>query len=247
MFSFFHKKRFLVDLLHGFVDIHNHILPGIDDGAKTVEESIALIKAFSEFGVNHFICTPHIMHNYYENTPETITHSFQQLKNEMASQGIMDVALDVAAEHMIDDNFENILEDGKILPLGKNHLLIEMSYLQPSINFDVAVKKILNLQLFPVFAHPERYVYLHNDLNKYREYKQMGLKFQLNALSVFGYYGKNIQKVAFKLLADNFYDFIATDTHGQRHINALKSGKVKHTDVYVLNNLIIQTIEEFKS
>ena len=246
MLSFFHKKRYLVDLLSGFVDIHNHILPGIDDGAKNVEESIALIKAFSEFGVNDFICTPHIMHNYYDNTPETITYSFQQLKNEMAAQGIMDVAVDIAAEHMIDDNFESILESGKILPLGKNHILIEMSYLQASINFESATEKITKTGYFPVLAHPERYVYLHKDTRKYWDYKQKGLKFQLNMLSVLGYYGKDIQKIALKLLKNDFFDFIATDTHSLGHVEALKEGMVTRTNSYSLNRLIIQTIEEFK-
>ena len=172
MFSFFHRKRYLVDQLNGFVDIHNHILPGIDDGAKTVEESIALIRAFSEFGVNNFVCTPHIMHNYYENTPETIQASFKLLKKEMANQGILDVSVDIAAEHMIDDNFEQILAQAQVMPLRKYHLLVEMSFLQPPINFDLAIQKILSQNYFPILAHPERYMFFHDNFESYRALKQ---------------------------------------------------------------------------
>ena len=72
MFHIFHKKRFLIDYLRNFVDIHNHILPGIDDGAKNPEESLELIRGFQDFGVHRFIATPHIMHHYYPNNKKTI-------------------------------------------------------------------------------------------------------------------------------------------------------------------------------
>ena len=143
MFHFFTRKNFLIDYLEGFVDIHNHILPGIDDGAKTVEESVELIDGFSQFGVKDFIATPHIMHNYYPNNPETINNSLLLLKNMLLEQHMKYISIRAAAEHMIDDNFESILERGTIMPLGDNYLLVEMSYLQASINFDGAVGKIM--------------------------------------------------------------------------------------------------------
>ena len=146
MISFFSKKEYLIDHLKGFIDIHNHILPGIDDGAKNVEESIALLKGFSEFGVTRFICTPHIMHNYHNNTPKTIEKSFKKLKKALKKENTLDVKIKCAAEHMIDDNFEHILKNEKVLPLDSTHLLVEMSYLQPSINFDSATKKIKKRQ-----------------------------------------------------------------------------------------------------
>lgn len=246
MFQLFSKQEYFADHLEGFVDIHNHILPGIDDGAENVEESLKLIKAFEAFGVKDFICTPHIMSNYYDNTPETIGAAFEKLKIGLAENNFTSVKIDYAAEHMIDANFEQLLEDDKFLPLKKDYLLIEMSYLQPSINFEKAVGQILDRQYFPVFAHPERYVYLHEDFKKYRHYKNMGIKFQLNALSLFGYYGKNIQKVAHKMLKENFFDFIGTDTHSMRHINALKAAKIKSKDLVYLRPLLNATIEQFK-
>ncbi len=227
MFTFFSKKEYLVDHLSGFVDIHNHILPGIDDGAKNVEESIELIKGFSEFGVNRFICTPHIMHNYHDNTPKTIEKSFKLLKKELQKKNLNNFDVKYSAEYMIDDNFESIIANNKLLLLGKSHLLVEMSYLQPSINFNQSVEKIIKKGIFPVFAHPERYQYLNTDLRNYEKLKSQGLKFQLNLLSLGGYYGADVKKAALQLLENNLYDFLGSDAHNTRHIQSLKSIKLK--------------------
>lgn len=227
MLSFFTKKEYLIDRLNGFIDIHNHILPGIDDGAKNVDESILLIKGFAEFGVTNFICTPHIMHNYYDNTPKSIKKSFKILKKELKKNDIDNIDISYAAEHMIDENFEYLLDNDEVLPLNSNHILVEMSYLQPSINFNQSVEKIIKKGIFPVFAHPERYQYLNNDLKNYEKLKSQGLKFQLNLLSLGGYYGPEVKKVALQLLENNLYDFLGSDAHNITHIQSLKSIKLK--------------------
>ncbi|WP_350291639.1 CpsB/CapC family capsule biosynthesis tyrosine phosphatase [uncultured Croceitalea sp.] len=238
MFTFFIKKRYLVDCLNGFVDIHNHILPGIDDGAKNVEESIELVKGFREFGVNKFICTPHIMHNYYDNTPKSIKKSFKILKKELKNNNIDYVDINYAAEHMIDENFEHLLDDNEVLPLNSNHILIEMSYLQPSLSFNQAVENIKSKGLFPVFAHPERYQYLNTDLKNYEKLKSQGLKFQLNLLSLGGYYGTDVKRAALQLLENNLYDFLGSDAHSITHIQSLKSIKLKERYATNLLHLI---------
>lgn len=243
MFSFFTKKEYLVDHLNGFIDIHNHILPGIDDGAKNVKESIELIKGFGEFGVNKFICTPHIMHNYYDNTPQTIKKSFKELKKNVEKINT-DIQIDYAAEYMIDGNFESILKNNTVLPLRKNYLLIEMSYLQPSINFEFSIKKIAEKQLFPVLAHPERYIYLHKNKLIYNQFKRKGVLFQLNMLSLSNYYGRDIQQTAIKLLENDMYSFIGSDVHNFRHLNYLKESVVidkKRLDkvLKLINNTIL--------
>ncbi|MBU2996756.1 histidinol phosphatase [Cellulophaga baltica] len=226
MFNIFNKKKFLIDYLKNLVDIHNHILPGIDDGAKTVDESIQLIKEFSEFGVTNFIATPHVMDNYYPNTPETIHEAFTALKNELKQhKDLSKTYLDYAAEHMIDANFDLILNESKILPLRKKYLLVEMSYLQPSINFNNAINNIGSKNLFPILAHPERYGYLHNS-SKYATYKKNGIMFQLNLLSLGEYYGKETNKCALKLLDKGMYDFVGSDIHNMRQLNALKGIKI---------------------
>ena len=245
MFHFFTSKKFLIDYLEGFVDIHNHILPGIDDGAKTVEESIELINGFSQIGVKDFIATPHIMHNYYPNSPETINDSLMLLKNELLKKDMKDVSIQAAAEHMIDDNFEAILEDGAIMPLGDNYLLVEMSYLQASINFDEAVDKTTKHGFFPILAHPERYLYLNNNFKKHREYKKQGLRYQLNLLSLGTYYGKEVQQMAFKLLNEGMIDFVGSDIHNMHQLQSLKEIKVTSKVLKPLLPIIETTNQTF--
>ena len=244
MLHFFERKRFLIDYLHGLVDIHNHILPKIDDGAKTVEESLQLLKGFSEFGVKNFFCTPHIMHNYYDNTPETIKQAHDLLKSELAKTD-MPVTIDYAAEHMIDDNFETLLANNMVMPLKKDYLLIEMSYLQPSFNFDIAVEKIAKHSYFPILAHPERYVYFHKQYDTYQRLKTQGILFQLNLLSLGEYYGKEIFKVAEKLLKDKIVDYVGTDIHNMRQLSALKEVKVSNATLKMVLPVIENTILNF--
>ncbi|APQ19379.1 histidinol phosphatase [Maribacter hydrothermalis] len=222
MLSFFSKKNYIIDHLEGFIDIHNHILPGIDDGSKSVTDSLDLIKGFGEFGVSDFICTPHIMENYYPNNPTTINSSLSLLKNGLKMSNLNHVNINVAAEHMIDSGFEKLIEEKKIMPLSKRYLLIEMSYLQASINFEQSIDKIKENGFHPILAHPERYAYLFSKKNIYTYYKSKGVFFQLNILSISGFYGKTIQKIAYKLLDDLKFDFIASDAHNMGHINELK-------------------------
>jgi tyrosine-protein phosphatase YwqE len=241
MINFFKKKKYLVDLLDGFVDIHNHILPGIDDGAKTVNDSIELIQGFSEFGVRKFIMTPHIMHNYYENNSVSIGNAENQLQNELTKRKMNSVTLATAAEHMIDSNFENILEKKEIMPLGSHHLLIEMSYLQPPINFDEAVKSITHSMFFPVLAHPERYNFLLGKQHRFREFRDMGILFQINMLSLSEYYGKEVSKTAHKLLNAGMIDFIGSDVHNMNHLDSLKSITLSQKTVELLLPIIEKT------
>lgn len=245
MFYFFQKKKFVVDSLDNFIDIHNHILPGIDDGAKTVEDSMELIKGFSDIGVKKFIATPHIMHNYYPNDRSTIQAAHGKVKNKLLSEGMKDISLDVAAEHMIDANFEHLLEKEAIMPICKNYLLIEMSYLQPSINFEDAVQKIAEHNYFPILAHPERYGYLHNNLSKYLKYKRQGILFQLNLLSLSDYYGTDVQKMAFRLINEGLIDFVASDIHNLQQLTMLHNMKISDKMLVQLLPLIEKTSINF--
>ena len=245
MFHIFQKKRFLVDALNGFVDIHNHLLPGIDDGAKTVEDSIAMIREFASFGVTKFIATPHIMADYYPNTAETIGQALTLLKSELLRQGLDTIAIEAAAEHMIDSQFESLLEDKGIMPLRSRHLLIEMSYLQASLNFDDAIERIASAGFFPILAHPERYRYLHGKTGVLKEYKKKNVLFQLNLLSLGEYYGKDIQKVALNLLDKNVFDFVGSDIHTIQQLKVLKQMTLANSVYDKLVPVVQNTIREF--
>jgi len=245
MFHIFSKKKFLVDYLQNFVDIHNHILPGIDDGAKNVQESIDLIRGFKELGITNLVATPHIMSNYYPNTKETIAASMDLLTNELIANDLKDISIEAAAEHMIDDNFEDILKRGEVMPMRKQYLLVEMSFLQASINFDDAIQSVMKKGLFPVLAHPERYGYWHPNKANYSKYKKKGVQYQLNILSLSDYYGPEVHKMTLNLLDHGHFDYIATDIHRREQIEVLKEIKINAGVSESIIPLINNTINQF--
>ena len=245
MLHWFHKNRYLADYLEGFVDIHNHILPGIDDGANSVAESLELVHAFGELGIQKFIATPHILQPLYPNTPETIHHAHGQLMDALMDEGLRNVSIEPSAEHMIDEGFEDLITAGNYMPIKGSYLLVEMSYLQPSLYFDEAIVEIANRGLTPVLAHPERYMYLHQTPKKYQEFKNKGILFQMNMLSLGDYYGKDIRRMGQKLLEQGMIDFIASDMHNMRHMNAMRETIVKEKDMDEILPSVKNTIETF--
>ena len=245
MISIFSKKTYLVDLLDGFVDIHNHILPGIDDGAQNVDESIALLKGFSDFGVKNLICTPHIMHNFYDNTPETIAKAHKTLQDELDKRDLGGITVDFAAEHMIDDNFDSLLDRKEVLPLGADYLLVEMSFLQPPIHLEDSISKLNASDYFPILAHPERYRFLHSNFKKFESIKKMNVLFQTNLLSISGYYGNGIKQMAYKLIDAGLIDFLGSDVHNTGQLEHLKMHTLNQKAANRLEPLIDQTIHSF--
>jgi tyrosine-protein phosphatase YwqE len=204
-----------------------------------------LIRGFGEFGVTNFVATPHIMNNLYPNTPETINASLDKLRDTLLDNGLREVAVDAAAEHMIDDNFEAILEKGEVMPLRNEHLLVEMSFLQAPINFDQAIGKITSKWLFPVLAHPERYKFLHQRMNKYARFREQGILLQMNLLSLGDYYDKEVQKMALKLLDEGLINFVASDVHRIEHLEVLKETTLPDKVITQLIPVIHNTIETF--
>lgn len=186
------------------------------------------------------------MENYYPNNPSTIQSSLSLLKNALKMNNLEHINIEAAAEHMIDSGFETILNEHKVMPLTKSYLLIEMSYLQASINFDSAVQKIKTNGLFPILAHPERYMYLHNKMDKYKHFKTDGVLFQLNLLSLGDYYGSEVQKVANWLLKNNLIDFAASDVHKTTQLNALKKISIKEKTLMLIKPIIEKTIYNFR-
>lgn len=245
MFQIFGKKRYLVDLLEHFTDIHNHILPGIDDGCKTPEESVELIRAFEGIGVTHFIATPHILQPLYPNTPETILAAQDQLMDALLDHRMTHISIGVAAEHMIDDSFSEMLAAGRFMPMRSNYLLVEMSYLQPPLNFEPTLIGINQQHLTPILAHPERYLFLHRNMRKYGKYKEMGVLYQLNMLSLGDYYETQVRQTAHKLLDEKMVDFLASDVHNMKHFQALKEITLSARRMEQLRPVVDRTLELF--
>ncbi|WP_035647868.1 tyrosine-protein phosphatase [Flavobacterium sp. ASV13] len=237
MLSFLKSKPYLKDLLAGnYVDIHSHLLPGIDDGAKTIADTSKLAKSFQEMGVVQFITTPHISHYIWNNSPETIITKHQETQILLEAENIK-IPFQAAAEYFMDDWFETHFQNEKLLTLKDNYVLVEMSYM----NAPVQLYKILfDLQVagyIPVLAHPERYLFYHKNFNEYDKLKKAGCLFQLNLLATVGYYGGEIAKIADELLKKGMYDFVGTDVHHNNHIASFNQ-KVK------IDNNNIKTLKE---
>lgn len=205
-----------------FVDIHSHLLPGIDDGAKNIEDSISLISKMHSFGIKNFITTPHVLGDVYPNSSELILSKLDEVRKELKNRGYEDININAAAEYMMDEQFVERLEKKDILTLKDNFILVEMSYFNAPYNLYDILFEIQLKGYKPILAHPERYRFYHEDLQNYYKLKKAGCLFQLNLLSLTEQYGKGVKKTAEKLIKDNLYDFVGTDTHHQNHLGLLE-------------------------
>lgn len=249
MLSIFKKKEYLKDHIEGLVDIHNHILPGIDDGAPTVEDSLNLIRRFQNIGISDLICTPHIMNDYYPNTPATITAALEKVQSALAlTNDLRGIKVRAAAEYMMDQHFLELLESGNILTLKNRYILVEMSYFQAPINLKEILFQLQTRGFKPVLAHPERYTYYHSkDLRKFEDLKNRGCLFQVNALSLSTHYGSSIQKTAFQLLDAGMIDFIGSDAHREQHLEKLENIRLKRNQSNQIKSVLSNTKETFTS
>jgi len=237
VFFFSKNKPVLKDLIpEGHVDIHSHLLPGIDDGARTFEDTLRLTQALQSFGVAQLITTPHIIEHVWENTQEQILTLKTTTVLELEKNNI-GVPFKAAAEYLMDDQFVRLFQSHDLLTLKNNYVLVEMSYINApiqlySILFDLQVAGYI-----PVLAHPERYLFYHNNFSEYVKLKRAGCLFQLNLLSVVGYYGPQITKIAEQLLAKGMYTYVGSDVHHDNHIKAFNQ-KVKLKDLVPLKEVI---------
>lgn len=223
--AFFRKKdKKTTDFFNdSFVDIHSHLLPGIDDGAKDINHSIELIKKMYSYGIKNFITTPHVLGDVYPNSSETIKEKLEEVRQELKNQELTDITFSSAAEYMMDEQFSKLLEENDILTLKDNFILVEMSYFNPPMNLYDVLFEIQVKGYKPILAHPERYNFYHNDFESYYKLKKAGCLFQLNFLSLTQQYGKNVQKISQKLLDLEMYDFVGSDTHHSKHLELLSS------------------------
>lgn len=210
------------------VDMHSHLLPGLDDGLKTMEETVEYIRRLQQMGYRKLICTPHIMSDMHPNTPETILPKLDLVREAVSKAGI-DIQVEAAAEYMIDLDFETLVQSGKrLLTFGiKNHILIEMSYVAASPNYEKIIFELQMKGLKPIFAHPERYSYFHSAFDKYQRLIDLGCDLQVNILSLSGFYGKEVKKAGEALFRKGLVSFLGTDMHHQRHMDMLKDLVVK--------------------
>ena len=222
MFFFKKKNPPLHELIpNDFVDIHSHLIPGIDDGSKSVADSLQMMEGLHEIGFSQFITTPHIFQTVWNNTLEIIKREEENLQKVLQTEE-QNFPLKAAAEYMLDISISTRLENEKLLTLKDNMVLVEMSYLNPPIQLFDLLYEIQIAGYIPVLAHPERYLYYHARLDLYEKLKNAGCYFQLNLLSTVGYYGLGVAKAAEILLKKGLIDFVGSDVHHIKHIEAFK-------------------------
>lgn len=235
MFGFYKKKKVLKDIIpNDFVDIHSHLLYGLDDGAKSIEDTKFLIQELQNIGFTQFITTPHTTPLVWENTKEGILNQYEKVLGELS---LNSSSLRVASEYLMDDSFLKRLETEKLLTLKNNYVLVEMSYINPPIQLYEIILELNSQGYQPVLAHPERYNFYKNDYGSFKRLKQAGCLFQMNLLSATGYYGSGITEVADYLLKENMYDFVGSDVHHKKHLEAFSS-KIKLKNMDVLEKLV---------
>ncbi len=224
MFFFKKNKPLLKDLIpDDYIDIHSHLLPGIDDGAKTIGDTVALISGLSAMGTKQCITTPHIINSVWANTAESIRakHSETQLLLENEA---VHLPMKAAAEYMLDSFFFDLLKKGEpLLTLKENYVLVEMSYINAPIQLYDFIFELQIAGYKPVLAHPERYLFYYRNFPEYQKLKKAGCLFQLNLLSAVGYYGADVSHIAQRLIDAGMYDFVGSDMHHENHLNAFSN------------------------
>lgn len=215
---FFKKRTSLKDsdIFRGFTDWHCHLLPGVDDGVQTMEESLRVLSLYEQLGIGEVWLTPHIMEDM-PNTTQGLKERFAELY--ATYQG--NITLHLAAENMLDNLFEERLKKNDLLPLGKDgkHLLVETSYFNPPMGLNNILLRIKSKGYVPVLAHPERYVYMDED--DYKQLKNIGVRLQANLLSLLNAYGTDARRKVEWMIRECMIDMLGTDTHNFHAISQL--------------------------
>jgi protein-tyrosine phosphatase len=208
-------------------DIHSHLVPAVDDGVQNVETAVHFIETLHSLGINKVITTPHIIMDRYPNSAETLAAPYSQVKQALQEKGV-NVSYHHAAEYYMDEYFAELMKKPLLTLTEDKLLLVEISFMSAPPQMHQWLFELAAQGYRPILAHPERYNYLHQDPEEYRTVKQRGCYMQVNLLSLTGYYGRHIQKAAEWLIENKLIDFIGTDLHHEKHLQAILSiGKDK--------------------
>ena len=222
-------------LLEGFRDCHCHLVPDVDDGVKTPEDTLRILKKWEELGVKEVWMTPHIMEDI-PNQPKELNDKIQDVLRQYTGT----IKIHLASENMMDNLFLTRLEDDDLLPIGsaRKHLLVETSYYNPPMDMERFFERIKERGYISILAHPERYQYM--DMRDYKNWKDKGVLLQLNVPSLVGAYGPEVQWKAEKLLEKGMYDYCGSDTHSIRFVEYFLNSKIAKKTVKKVQEIAFQ-------
>lgn len=206
------------------VDVHSHLIPGIDDGAQTIEDSIELLQSFIQLGYKKVITTPHVMSDFYKNTPEIILSGLEKVRAAIKEHGL-NIEIDAAAEYNLDADFEPLVQQKNLLTFGENYVLFELPFFQEPPMLNDIIWKLKSQGYQPVLAHAERYTFWHKSFDKIEEIRDRGVAIQLNINSLTGHYGPEVKKVGEWMVDQQLVDLVGSDCHNMNHIGLLNQAR----------------------
>ena len=224
MFGFFFRNSGgQLPQLFWHTDIHSHVCPGIDDGSPSPQTSVRLVSQMADLGFTRMIVTPHVTDETFPNTPAIISRSYMALREACAKAGLT-MRFGCSAEYRIDELLMDMLEKGIVTPLPGNCLLVENAWYQEPFGLDEFLYNLQNEYGYtPIMAHPERFPYYHNHLDRLQELHASGAYLQVNLLSLAGHYGRTIKQTAEWLLAHDLVSFVGSDLHRERHLESIRN------------------------
>ena len=224
MFAFlFRKKKYepipIFEVLG--TDMHCHLVPKVDDGSKCIEESVECMKALASVGYKKMILTPHFQTPRFENDEDDIVRRYEEMKRQAADMGVEIDICGIGGEYRIDSGFAKRLENPRFLQIGGKYVLVEFSLHQQMMGCDEMIFDMQMKGYEVILAHPERYPYLNVGGSRMEQLKNQGVFFQVNVLSLGGFYGEEAKRRAFEMVEGGLVEFLGTDTHNSMYAQAL--------------------------
>ena len=242
--NLFKKKEVLppFDLGRFKSDMHSHLIPGIDDGAQDMDQTIAMLAKFESLGYKKVVTTPHIMTDSFPNNPEIILSGLEKVRNEIKKVGI-NIEIEAAAEYYFDETLMPKIKNKELLTFGDNYVLVEFAFHSPPQFLDQLFFELKTHGYRPVIAHFERYLYYLGKIDKAEKWRSEGINIQININSLFGQYGPEVQKQAEKLIDEGQFDFVGTDCHRIEHLMILEknlsSPYLHKIGKYLVKNMVL--------
>jgi tyrosine-protein phosphatase YwqE len=218
LFNLFNQNKSHFSYSEIAVDFHSHLIPNVDDGSKSIEETLEILHFFKNLGYKKIITTPHIMSDGFDNNIKGLKENYEKIKEQCEAI----IPFELAAEYFIDESFEKLIEQDDILHFGDKYVLIETSMNYEFPIFKECIFKLLNKGYNPILAHPERYSFIYNERNPkkiYESLSDLGIFFQLNMFSLLGIYNEKVKKTAEMLIDNNLIDFVSSDIHSSKQLH----------------------------
>lgn len=215
------KNNAPADLSSLIVDLHSHLLPGIDDGAKSMDHTLGMLLKFQELGYRKVITTPHVMHGVYDNTTNVILEKLGHVRKAAAQAGLT-IEIDASAEYYFDETLFDRIRSKDLLPFNGNHILFECSFRSEPQQLEELVFLFRSSGYQPILAHFERYIYYHGSVEVARKLRERGAWIQLNLNSLTGHYGPEVKKQGMLLIKEKLVDIAGSDCHRIEHLQMLE-------------------------